>query len=569
MESSKIKVGVTSAAIALTCAGITYVVLRYKYRLRDAAEALNYLTVKTVTTEKVCDEVINVIRRRTKIHKAVGFDCEWVTERGRRHPVALVQLSTFDGFCGLFRLNLMATVPNSLKSLLEDETIYKVGVAATDDAKYLYQDYSVTLKSTIDIRHLAELCSYNPGGLAALSKSLLRVVLDKSWRIRCSNWEADELTHRQINYAAADAHVAIKIFVCLVNQYSKSTILSLLNNNNIWNNLDKLCANYVDVNFKTKQTVKQKGDVTKERKEGKVKDVRSKRYPHATRSKPLYHNCYLEAPDGEMLCTCDNKKAMWYVEKELADVVGKEPLTVRLRFEPAGRSVGDVGRYYQLTKENKCVVCGKTESYIRKNVVPREYRKYFPEIMKDHSSHDVVLLCADCHQTSNMRDQVVRERLAALCNAPLSLKADQAKYIEDMDCKKIRSAARALLYQTRKHVLPDARREELENIILQHYPQNDEVTEELLVEAAKIQVVFENADYESHGLKVVEYYFNKEGGLLRLEELWREHFLTSMKPKYMPDLWSVKHNEERLRVKWNEGRLSEKDVKLIGLLKWL
>lgn len=55
----------------------------------------------------------------------------------------------------------------------------------------------------------------------------------------------------------------------------------------------------------------------------------------------------------------------------------REPLTVRLRFEPAGRSVGDVGRYYQLAKENKCVVCGGENSYIRKNVVPREYRRFF------------------------------------------------------------------------------------------------------------------------------------------------------------------------------------------------
>lgn len=66
------------------------------------------------------------------------------------------------------------------------------------------------------------------------------------------------------------------------------------------------------------------------------------------------------------------------MEKGLASVVGEAPLTVRLRFEPAGRSVGDVGRFYQIAKENKCVVCGATDSYIRKNVVPREYRRYFP-----------------------------------------------------------------------------------------------------------------------------------------------------------------------------------------------
>lgn len=49
---------------------------------------------------------------------------------------------------------------------------------------------------------------------------------------------------------------------------------------------------------------------------------------------------------------------------------------------------------------------------------------------------------------------------------------------------------------------------------------------------------------ESHGLKVVEY-FLKHDGLLRLEEYWRNHFLESMEPRYMPALWSTKHNEER------------------------
>ncbi|XP_049887794.1 exonuclease 3'-5' domain-containing protein 2 [Pectinophora gossypiella] len=570
MESSKLKMGVTSAAIALACAGVTYAVLKYKHRVRDAVEALNYLTIKTVTTEKACDEVVQELRKRTKVHQAVGCDCEWVTEHGKRQPVALVQLSTYDGMCGLFRLSQMKTVPKSLKDLLEDETIYKVGVAPYDDGKYLFLDYNVCLKSTLDVRHLASLCGYHAGGLASLSKALLQVVLDKSWRIRCSNWAADELTNRQTKYAAADAHVAIRIFVNLVEEHYNGRLFWLFRrNSDVWSNINDLCLKYADVNFKTKQKPKRSDGMIKEVKDGKIKEVISKRYPHATRSKPLYHNCFLEAPDGEQLCTCDNKKALWYVEKGLADIVLESPLTVRLRFEPAGRSVGDVGRYYQLHKENKCVVCGSEHSYIRKNVVPREYRKYFPEIMKDHSSHDVVLLCVECHRTSNIRDQAVRERFAQLCGAPLAASQNHIKYTEDADCRKIRSAARALLQKSRKHVLPEERRRQLENILLQHYPEQDEVTEELLEEAANIQVVFDNPDYECHGQKVVEYYLQREGGLLQLEQLWREHFLTSMKPRYMPQLWSVKHNEERLRVRINEGRISEEDIKLIGLSRWL
>lgn len=57
----------------------------------------------------------NIIYRRSTLHQAIGFDCEWVTENGNRQPIALLQLSTFDGFCGLFRLNLIKEVPMSLK----------------------------------------------------------------------------------------------------------------------------------------------------------------------------------------------------------------------------------------------------------------------------------------------------------------------------------------------------------------------------------------------------------------------------------------------------------------------
>lgn len=33
------------------------------------------------------------------------------------------------------------------------------------------------------------------------------------------------------------------------------------------------------------------------------------------RKSPLYDNCFLYAPDGQPLCTCDKKKARWYLNK--------------------------------------------------------------------------------------------------------------------------------------------------------------------------------------------------------------------------------------------------------------
>lgn len=38
-------------------------------------------------------------------------------------------------------------------------------------------------------------------------------------------------------------------------------------------------------------------------------------YSLSFRKSPLYDNCFLHAPDGQPLCTCDKKKAKWYLDK--------------------------------------------------------------------------------------------------------------------------------------------------------------------------------------------------------------------------------------------------------------
>lgn len=130
--------------------------------------------------------------------------------------------------------------------------------------------------------------------------------------------------------------------------------------------------------------------------------------------------------------------------------MSEDPFTVRLKFEPAGRAVGEVGKFYQQEKANRCVVCGSTDSYQRKNIIPREYRKFFPcknrdncnllknqslnsfhsAIMKDHTSHDILLLCPPCHKRSNIADLQMRNRLAYLADAPFTAKEGGARLIE-------------------------------------------------------------------------------------------------------------------------------------------
>lgn len=41
----------------------------------------------------------------------MGFDCEWVNEG----PVSLLQLATFNGVCGLFRIGKIGYIPQKLE----------------------------------------------------------------------------------------------------------------------------------------------------------------------------------------------------------------------------------------------------------------------------------------------------------------------------------------------------------------------------------------------------------------------------------------------------------------------
>ena len=51
---------------------------------------------------------------------------------------------------------------------------------------------------------------------------------------------------------------------------------------------------------------------------------------------------------------------------------------------------------------------------------------YFTEVMRDHQSHDVLLMCINCHQESNLHDFGLRKVLEAECDAPIGT-ADDVK----------------------------------------------------------------------------------------------------------------------------------------------
>lgn len=156
----------------------------------------------------------------------------------------MIQLCTEQGLCALFRICKFGKIPIELKEILEDPEIIKAGVTPASDAQYLLQDYAIQTNGTFDLRFLALIAKQKAEGLAKLSKSVLDVELDKDWHVRCSDWEIEQLSRRQINYAAMDAFVAIEIFRKLYISIRQSEVNPQA--------IRRFCDNYTDISFKNK-----------------------------------------------------------------------------------------------------------------------------------------------------------------------------------------------------------------------------------------------------------------------------------------------------------------------------
>lgn len=107
--------------------------------------------------------------------------------------------------------------------------------------------------------------------------------------------------------------------------------------------------------------------------------------------------------------------------------------------------------------------------------------------MKDHNSHDILLLCISCHAASNVYDGFLKQQLADEFSAPQGCE-ESVRMLEDSDRRRVRSAARALV--STNDSMPASRREELLSVVHSYYCQEGqvkEVTEEMLHTAANLE----------------------------------------------------------------------------------
>ena len=142
--------------------------------------------------------------------KLLGFDTETRPSfrKGVMFPIALLQLATWETVY-LIRLNHLG-FPEELRDLLASPESQKVGVAIRDDIKGLQQLGSFVPQGFVELSQLARQLGIVTCGLRNLAGIFLNVRISK--KAQLSNWEQEELTESQQNYAATDAWISREIY---------------------------------------------------------------------------------------------------------------------------------------------------------------------------------------------------------------------------------------------------------------------------------------------------------------------------------------------------------------------
>jgi ribonuclease D len=162
--------------------------------------------IVVVLTERDADKAVRYLLSQP----ILGVDTETRPsfKKGQMHQVALLQVSSYD-VCFLFRLNQLGLSP-SVKRLLEDKQVPKIGLSLRDDLLSLHKLGDFNVGYFIDLQdHMREI-GVEDLSLQKLYANFFAQKISK--REQLTNWEADILQDKQKLYAATDAWSCIMLY---------------------------------------------------------------------------------------------------------------------------------------------------------------------------------------------------------------------------------------------------------------------------------------------------------------------------------------------------------------------
>lgn len=162
--------------------------------------------IHVVKSPAEAEKAVNFLKK----HPLLGIDSETRPSftKGQIFKVALLQIST-EQDCFLFRLNLTGlTLP--IISLLESPSVTKIGLSLHDDFMMLHKRAPFEQRACIELQEYVRMFGIQDKSLQKIYGILFGEKISKSQRL--SNWEAENLTESQKQYAATDAWACLNIY---------------------------------------------------------------------------------------------------------------------------------------------------------------------------------------------------------------------------------------------------------------------------------------------------------------------------------------------------------------------
>lgn len=161
--------------------------------------------VMATTQETIEDALVEIVK-----HPVVGFDTEArpTFKKGQIRNVSLIQVAIPDKVF-LFRIRQTGLFP-SLVEFLSNEEVVKVGIGLEDDILLLNRLKAFQPGGFFDLNPKFKELGAESIGARNLAAMIMGIRISKS--AQTSNWEAAELSRKQVAYAATDAWICLEIY---------------------------------------------------------------------------------------------------------------------------------------------------------------------------------------------------------------------------------------------------------------------------------------------------------------------------------------------------------------------
>lgn len=162
-----------------------------------------------ITVVDTAEKARATLEKLSQCH-IVGIDTETRPNfrKGQNHTVALVQISTADESF-LFRICRTGFI-DELRAFFENENVTKIGLSLKDDFHNLHKLAPFEPRGFIELQEFVRRFSISDASLQKIFGIIFGRRISKGQRL--SNWEAEELSPAQRNYAAIDAWACLKIY---------------------------------------------------------------------------------------------------------------------------------------------------------------------------------------------------------------------------------------------------------------------------------------------------------------------------------------------------------------------